>query len=201
MLGADQQRWLTDGLAASGAVWDVIGQQTVFVPMPIAGLYNTDQWDGYPQDRQRVWELLRQQLNPVIVTGDIHAAGVARLHHDLEDTTTERIGTELVGTSVSSTFPVDDQAELAETLVGELSYVEYINVRQRGYTVVDLTAEGMTFAYKVVADVTVPDSEVSTAYLGEVPARVQSDAPVDPSTDSPTADSADAVEATATFTG
>jgi alkaline phosphatase D len=200
MLGEDQRSWLATSLAGSPAVWDVVGQQTVFVPMPIAGLYNPDQWDGYPQDRQRVWELLRARLNPVVVTGDIHAAGVARMHHDLEDTATERIGSELVGTSVSSTFPVDDQAELAETLVGELDYVEYINVRQRGYTVVDLSVDAMRYEYKVVADPTVPDSAVSTAHTGQVPARV---APVDPPppTVPPIAPPAVPVDAPASFTG
>lgn len=134
----------------------------------------------------------------VVVTGDIHAAGIARLHHDLEDVSTERIGTELVGTSVSSTFPVDDQAEVAETLVGQLPYVEYINVRQRGYTVVDLTADSMRYEYKVVADPTVQGSAVSTAHTGEVSARALPDEPPE---DTPAADPAVPVDAPASFTG
>jgi alkaline phosphatase D len=200
MLGADQREWLATSLAGSPAVWDVVGQQTVFIPMPVAGLYNPDQWDGYPQDRQRVWELLRARLNPVVVTGDIHAAGVARLHHDLEDVSTERIGTELVGTSVSSTFPVDDQAQVAEDLVGGLPYVEYINVRQRGYTIVELSVDAMSYEYKVVADPTVPDSAVTTAHTGLVPARV---APVDPPPPDtpPPSGPAVPVQAPASFTG
>ena len=72
--------------------------------MPFGGLYNNDQWDGYPQQRDRVWAMLRERPNPVVVTGDIHAAGVAALHHTLGDVSTPRIGTELVGTSVSSRF-------------------------------------------------------------------------------------------------
>ena len=68
-------------------------------PCPSEASYNNDQWDGYPQQRDRVWALLRERPNPVIVTGDIHAAGVAGLHQTLGDVGTPRIGTELVGTS------------------------------------------------------------------------------------------------------
>jgi alkaline phosphatase D len=203
MLGADQHRWLADGLAGSKAVWDVIGQQTVFCPLPIAGGYNVDQWDGYPQDRQRVWELLRARPNPVVVTGDIHAAGVARMHHDLEDTGTERIGTELVGTSVSSTASVpDDLAEVVEGLVSDLDYVEYVNFRRRGYTVVDLSADAMRYEFKVVADATVPDSAVSVGHAGQVPARALPVDPVDPPPGTPPpAAPAVPVDADASFTG
>ncbi|NLD75992.1 MAG: alkaline phosphatase, partial [Acidimicrobiales bacterium] len=126
MLGADQKRWLAEGLAGSDAVWDVIGQQTVFAPMPFGPFFNLDQWDGYPEDRQAVWEMMRERPNPVVCTGDIHAAGVAHLHRDLEDVESERIGTELVGTSVSSTFPAD-LIEAAHALVRPLPWVEYVN--------------------------------------------------------------------------
>src|SRR5690606_14325885 len=71
MLGTEQTAWLADGLAGSRAVWDVVGQQTVFTPLPIGTGYNADQWDGYPQDRERVWGLLKTRPNPVVVTGDI----------------------------------------------------------------------------------------------------------------------------------
>ena len=142
LLGAEQQAWLEAGLATSDSIWDVIGQQVVFSPMPFGGLYNNDQWDGYPQQRDRVWAMLRQRPNPVVVTGDIHAAGVAALHETLGDVSTPRIGTELVGTSVSSRF---DEAlvDAAEALIKALPYVEYANARDRGYTVVDLTRDRM----------------------------------------------------------
>jgi alkaline phosphatase D len=176
MLGAEQLAWLKDGLASSDAVWDVVGQQTVFAPLPFGPFHNLDQWDGYPEDRQRVWESLRRRPNPVIVTGDIHAGGVAHLHHDLEDPTTERVGTELVGTSVSSTFP-EDLVDAAEGLVSPLPWVEYANARQRGYTVVDLTAERMVATFKVVSDTSVPDGTISVAHVTEVDVRVPGQAP------------------------
>jgi alkaline phosphatase D len=177
LLGSEQQAWLQAGLASSGSIWDVLGQQVVFSPMPFGGLgYNTDQWDGYPQQRDRVWSMLRQRPNPVIVTGDIHAAGVAGLHHTLGDVSTTRIGTELVGTSVSSRF---DEAliEPAEALIRSLPYVEYVNAGDRGYTVVELSRDGLRASYKVVSTIDSPDATVSVAYVAEVAARSEVSAP------------------------
>ena len=170
LLGLPQQTWLEDGLAASDAVWDVVGQQVVFAPLPFGGSFNTDQWDGYPQQRDRVWSALKQRPNPVIVTGDIHAAGVGGLHDTLGDVTTPRIGTELVGTSVSSSFDPDLVA-IAEAIINALPYVEYANARDRGYTVVDLTRDALRATYRVVSTTESREAEVSTAYVANVPAR------------------------------
>jgi alkaline phosphatase D len=202
MLGATQRQWFADGLSGSTAVWDVVGQQTVFAPMPVGPYYNLDQWDGYPEDRQLVWESLRQRLNPVVVTGDIHAAGVARLHHDLDDVTSERVGTELVGTSVSSTFPAD-LVDAAESLIGTLPWIEYVNAAQRGYTVVDLTADRMVATYKVVSDTTVQGGTISVAHVTEVEARVAPVVPpvAPPPTDPPQAPPASPISGQASFTG
>ncbi len=212
MLGADQREWLAANLASSGAVWDIVGQQTVFCPLPIVGLFNTDQWDGYPQDRQRVWDLLRRRTNPVVLSGDIHVGGVARMHQVLDDTSTERIGTELVGTSVSSGSAIPaDLRDIVNDVLSELDYVEYVNLDQRGYTVVDLTAEEMRYVYKVVADNTVQGSAISTAHTGVVRART---APAEevppggtppggtpPGGTPPTSPAATPVRARAAFTG
>jgi alkaline phosphatase D len=201
MLGDAQRSWLGESLGSSTAVWDVVGQQTVFVPMPVGPFYNNDQWDGYPQDRQRVWELLRERPNPVIVTGDIHAAGVARLHHDLEDPASERIGTELVGTSVASTFPAD-LVDVAEDLIATIPYIEYVNARSRGYTIVDLTAESMRAEYKIVTDNTVQDSAITSAHVVTVEARAAEPPPSEPPpAEPPTAPPAAPIPADADFTG
>ena len=199
MLGANQTAWLGDGLETSGSVWDVVGQQTVFAPMPFGPFFNLDQWDGYPEDRQTVWEMLRRRPNPVICTGDIHAAGVAHLHHDLEDVTTPRIGTELVGTSVASTFPAD-LVDAAEGLVRPLPWVEYVNARKRGYTVVDLTAEKLVATYKVVSDATIPDGAISVAHVTEVDARSPG-SPPPPQSPPPAAAPATPVTGGARYTG
>jgi alkaline phosphatase D len=179
LLGAEQQAWLQAGLGSSDAVWDVVGQPVVFSPLPFGPLFNNDQWDGYPLQRDRVWSMLKLRPNPVVVTGDIHAAGVAGLHGTLGDVSTTRIGTELVGTSVSSRF---DPAliDAAEALIQALPYVEYGNARDRGYTIVDLTRERMRATFKVVSTIDSREATVSVAYVADVAARSEAVAPPAP---------------------
>jgi alkaline phosphatase D len=199
LLGSEQLAWLQAGLAASDAVWDVLGQPVVFVPLPFGSAYNNDQWDGYPQERDRVWSALRQRPNPVVVTGDIHAAGVAALHETLGDVTTLRRGTELVGTSVSSRF---DPAlvEVANSIINSLPWIEYGNASDRGYTVVDLTRERMVATFRVVSTIDEPIATLATAHVAEVLASTSVPTPSGPPS-RPEAPAADAVPATVTFTG
>jgi alkaline phosphatase D len=169
-LGTDQLAWLADGVRTSDAVWDVVGQQVVFAPLPLGGAYNLDQWDGYPHERDRVWDMLRERPNPVVTTGDIHAGGVAALHEVLDDVTTPRIGTELVGTAVSSRF---DPAlvDAANAIINAIPWIEYGNATDRGYTVVDLTRTELVARFRVVSTIDAPEATVSTAYTARVPIR------------------------------
>ncbi len=58
LLGAAQERWLDEGLAASRARWNVIAQQTLMAQLdrkPGEGQsFWTDGWDGYPKARERL---------------------------------------------------------------------------------------------------------------------------------------------------
>src|SRR5690606_40323409 len=94
--------------------------------MPFAGsLYNPDQWDGYPHARRRLLQLLDERVvvNPVVVTGDIHAAGVGDLVDEQPDVSPspEVRGVELVGGSISSTVPAGLE-DVAEQLILQLPH-------------------------------------------------------------------------------
>jgi alkaline phosphatase D len=163
MLGADQEAWLGDALRGSSSIWSVIANQTVFTDLPLSGLWNMDQWDGYPASQQRILDVLAADVtNAVVVTGDIHAAGISELKQDYTDPNAPTIGTELVGTSVSSNFPAE-LVDIAENLIAGLPYIRYVNARQRGYQIVDLTPTRMQAEYRVLDDVANPDSAVATA--------------------------------------
>jgi phosphodiesterase/alkaline phosphatase D-like protein len=114
---------------------------------------------------------------------------VAGLHETLGDVSSTRIGTELVGTSVSSRFD-PALADAAEAIIKALPYIEYVNARERGYTIVDLSRERMRATFKVVSTIDSPEAIVSVAYVAEVDARSE----VTPAPAAP-------VPAPATFTG
>jgi alkaline phosphatase D len=167
MLGTAQESWLGTSLSRSRATWDVLANQVVMTSMPFAGsLYNPDQWDGYTGARTRLLDLLTAGgvENAVVLTGDIHAAGVADLVDENPDGTSSAVarGTELVGGSISSTFPAD-LADIAEQLIRQLPHVAFADTHQRGYMVCDATMDDLVTRYQVVESTAVPISPVTTA--------------------------------------
>jgi alkaline phosphatase D len=167
LLGAEQEAWLGVSFAESRATWDVVANQVVMTSMPFAGsLYNPDQWDGYAAARTRVLDRMAAGgvENAVVLTGDIHAAGVADLVDENPDGTpsTEARGTELVGGSISSTFPAD-LADVAEQLILQLPHVRFADTHRRGYMVCDATETELVTRYQVVESALVPESPVTTA--------------------------------------
>jgi alkaline phosphatase D len=165
ILGAEQETWIDASLASSRATWDVVANQVVMTSMPFAGsLYNPDQWDGYTAARSQMLASLDRADNAVVLTGDIHAAGVADLVDENPDGTPSTVarGTELVGGSISSTFPAD-LADVAEQLIRQLPHVAFADTHQRGYMIADATTSELVTRYQVVESTAVAVSPVSTA--------------------------------------
>jgi alkaline phosphatase D len=167
LLGGEQEAWLGRSFAESPATWDVLANQIVMTSMPFAGsLYNPDQWDGYTGARTRVLELMAaaEVENAVVLTGDIHAAGVADLVDENPDGTPSTVarGTELVGGSISSTFPAE-LADIAESLILQLPHVRFADTHRRGYMVCDASESELVTRYQVAESTLVPTSPVTTA--------------------------------------
>ena len=173
ILGTDQEAWLLGRLGSSTRIWNVLAQQVVFSAMPFAGAYNFDQWDGYPPARQRVVDVLARPevRNPLIITGDIHSSGVADVHLSGEDVTTPKVATELVGTSITSTFGDAALLDLVESLVAGLEWTHYVNARERGYVTVNLTRDRMDAAFRVVSTITEQQATVRTDFTWSVEAE------------------------------
>ena len=153
MLGPDQEAWLAGTLAASRARWTVLGQQTVLTDLRLANgaILNHDQWDGYAAARDRLLEAAAPVAGRLVVlTGDIHLAGVGRL---------PGVGTEFVTTSVSSSG--DLPAALQPVLASFPTIVD-AELVHRGYTRHTITADSWTAEYRIVADVRDPSSAVTT---------------------------------------
>ncbi|MCT9933400.1 alkaline phosphatase D family protein [Planotetraspora sp. A-T 1434] len=155
ILGADQRRWLLDGLAGSGARWNLIGQQVLmaqrdFRPGPGTEL-NMDSWDGYPADRARLLEGIKASgaANPVVLTGDAHMHHAADLRPDFGDPGSPRVAVELVTSSISSDGDgYRDEARIAEIL-RENPHISYIDQR-RGYIVCRVSPEEMRAEFRTL---------------------------------------------------
>ena len=94
----------------------------------------------------------------MVVTGDIHLAAVAQLRAG-DRSTGRNIGAEFVTTSISSSSNVDEA--LADVLKSFPNLVD-AELVYRGYTMHTVTPERWTAEYRIVTDVSDPDSEVTT---------------------------------------
>lgn len=159
LLGADQERWLLDGLAQSAARWNVMAQQVMMArvdrkPGEIVN-YSMDQWPGYEVNRRRILRQLveRKVSNPIVLAGDIHTNWVNDLVVDFEAAESKTIATEFVGTSVTSGGDGKETRPDTEGVLAENPFVKFYNA-ERGYVSCEVTPERWRSDYRVVEYVT-----------------------------------------------
>jgi alkaline phosphatase D len=168
LTGPDQERWLLDGLDRSAARWNVIAQQVMFAalnhdPPPGQAAFNMDQWDGYQAARARIVAFLRQRQprNPVVLAGDIHSSWVNELKADFANPDSATLGTELVGTAISSEFPPQLIAAVERARPAN-PHVKFFDGGPRGYVRCDLTPDRWQADFRIVASILTPNAPVST---------------------------------------
>jgi alkaline phosphatase D len=166
MLGARQKTWFLDGLARSGARWDLVLNQVPFGQIDnVAGpeaKFDVDKWDGYLAERRRLTEAFRgHPKKPVLVTGDLHANAALDLKADFDDERSEVVGTEFIATSITSAGDGDDLPSAGETYLKANPHLRFFN-GQRGYLRCTLTAERFTTDFRVLEYVKEPGSPVRT---------------------------------------
>jgi alkaline phosphatase D len=108
MLGAEQERWLGQGLADSARQWKLIGQS---MQMSAAGFDHpegravwTDAWDGYPEARRRLLQGAADAdvRNLVVMGGDAHRHVAADLRAAPNEARSPVVASEFVGGSITS---------------------------------------------------------------------------------------------------
>ena len=160
LLGDGQRRWLFDALRQSSAEWNVMPQQVMMAQvdrMPGAEVrYSMDQWPGYAASRDRLLAFLAESRasNPVVLTGDIHSNWVNDLLLDFADSASPVVGTEFVGTSISSSGDGGPNAEYADGIMRDNPFVKLHNA-QRGYVSCEVTPGLWTARYRVLDQVSV----------------------------------------------
>mgnify|MGYP001764839163 CR=1 FL=1 len=167
LLGAQQERWLADGLGASAAHWQVLGQQVMLAPFDDAPgpevRLAMDNWGGYPANRERLLATLAERAanRTVVLTGDIHSNWVNELKAGFDRPDRPVIGAEFVGTSISSG---GDGSDAWSTVPGGMAGNPHLkwHTARRGYMVCDVRPEAWTTEYREVAYVTRPGAPVTT---------------------------------------
>ena len=128
----------------------MIGQQTVLTDLRLgAAVLNYDQWDGYGPARDRLLAEAAATDRLIVLTGDIHLAGVGQL---------PGVGVEFVTTSISSRGDVPVELQ---PILDSFPTVVASELVHRGYTRHTVTPAAWTAEYRIVDDVLDPASPVS----------------------------------------
>jgi alkaline phosphatase D len=172
LTGAEQERWLTDGLRESRARWNVIAQQVMTAhtrfPNPTQvppTIVNLDQWDGYQPQRTRLLNFIAERGigNPVFLAGDIHSTWVNEIKVNSDDHASPNVAVEFVGTSISSDFPVAFDAPIKQFNPLLNPHVRYFDGLKRGYLRCEISKDTWRTDVRVVDSIEVRDSPTSTA--------------------------------------
>ena len=122
----------------------------------VANLYNVDAWDGYPAARRRVLDIISRSgaRNPVVLSGDIHAAWAANLLADFTNpATSNMVAGEFTCSSITSTFTSADPRPAQFVVSASLPdnpHINYFNGLYRGYCICDVDAKRWRTTYRAV---------------------------------------------------
>ena len=196
MLGAEEEGRLFNQLRSTSARWKLLGQGVMFSQLKAVGapnaagggvFFNSDQWDGYPPARQRIFDVLQgaggqpKVNNVVVLTGDIHSSFAADVTPDPNNPTVAlggydkatgegAIAVEFVGTSVTSpgAVPADPGGAVANSLKPANPHLKYINLDKRGYMLIDVNRDRVVSEWWYVDTVASPSNIETFATAWEV---------------------------------
>ena len=147
LLGEDQWRWVEAEAASSTARWLLVGNQVMMAPVrgvDVAGGIgvNPSQWDGYPGERNRFYEVLARTgwtSNVAVLSGDIHSSWAADLP----------VGAEFVSPSVTTdsfsetVLPAGRAASIVARrwILSWNRHLRLVDLDRHGYVTVDVTPD------------------------------------------------------------
>ena len=199
LTGEAQEKWLLDNLAASATTWNVLAQQVFFAQRDFdtgdGQRFSMDAWDGYVGSRDRISNFIRDNgvQNSVVLTGDVHNNWAADLKANYDDPTSQTLGSEFIGTSITSGGNGADTSASQDAVVAENPHIKFFN-GQRGYVRCKLTPEMWQADYRVLPYVKQQGAPVYTRASFAIEAGNPGLQPVDTNAVQGTSISATAIE-------
>jgi alkaline phosphatase D len=154
VLGATQERWLAQGLAASTCRWNVLGQGSQVcaggVETPLGRRIYTDGWDGYPRARDRLVDAMRQARsgNVLCLGGDVHRHVAAQLRTRPNDVRSPIVASEFVCSSITSRGVSEAVMEMMRRASPD---VLHGRSDERGYALIELTPSLASCEFRATA--------------------------------------------------
>jgi alkaline phosphatase D len=151
MFGAEQERWLAQGLATSTRRWKLLGQGTQIsacgVDTALARRVHTDGWDGYPKARERLLRAIAEPrlANVLCLGGDVHRHVAAQLRLRANDERSPIVASEFVCSSITSRGLSESLTALVRAGNPDLLHARS---DERGYALIELNATGASCDFR-----------------------------------------------------
>ena len=176
LLGKDQFNWIKRKNSDKFR-WSIFGQQILIGPKYLPNIlsqidsdefpsyiqrfralsgkeipYNTDQWDGYPKERDKFYKTISNSQANIILAGDSHCSWVSNLYDK-----SNFIGVEIGAPSISSPNFIDTFGSLVNSI--EKSFVEsnkdlvWMDGKNKGYTEISVHSDFIEAKFHYVSTV------------------------------------------------
>ena len=177
LLGKNQLKWIKEK-NNNEFKWSIFGQQILIGPkylpeifkkadkntfpeylhkyLSLAGTkipYNTDQWDGYPLERQKFYKTIKSSQSNLVLAGDSHNSWVSNLYNDNRNF----VGIEIGAPSISSPNFVDIFGDLVDSIdksfISSNNDLIWTNGKNKGYVELEVFSEYVDVNFHFVSSV------------------------------------------------
>jgi alkaline phosphatase D len=177
LVGKEQFKWLNENLD-NNFKWSIIGQQVLVAPtvlpeifskidkskipeylhkyIKIAGMnipYNTDSWDGYPNEREKLYKVLSKSQSNVVLTGDTHNSWISNLYNKYN----EFIAVEIATPAISSPNTVDTFGSITKDIDSDFvksnKHLKWTNGSNKGFVKLTITSDNIEAKFLYVSTV------------------------------------------------
>jgi alkaline phosphatase D len=155
-------RRLPYGRLADFTILDTRQYRTDWTPGPETHVW-LDPWDGYVAERNKVLAAAQDSgvRNLVVITGDRHQNYALELKRDFANPDSATVGTEFVGTSITSGGNGADSTAQGQQFLEANPHLKFFN-SQRGYVRVTVDERQWRSDFRVVPYVETPNAPIAT---------------------------------------
>jgi len=183
LVGEEQFNWLKKNIN-NKFKWTILGQQVLVSPnvlpeifskidkktlpeyvhkyLRLGGLdvpFNTDAWDGYPNERDKLFKILSKSQSNIILSGDTHNSWLSNLYKS-----NDFIGVEIATPSISSPNTIDRFGSLTKDIdkgfIKSNKNLKYANGSGKGFVQLTINSTHIDTKFVYVSTVKSKDYEV-----------------------------------------
>ena len=183
LVGNEQFDWLDKNIS-SKFNWSIIGQQVLISPtvlpeifskldkkyfpeyihkyLKLGGLeipFNTDSWDGYPNERDKLFKILSKSQSNIILTGDTHNSWLSNLFNNKQF-----IGVEIATPSISSPNTIDTFGLITDDIDNDFvksnKNLKYTNGSGKGFVQLTISPSHIDTKFVYVSTIKSKDYKV-----------------------------------------